>query len=282
MQCPTSRCTRCCHLNGANGGESDCDYCRKADSVILLCTSAYFGRDCNEQPLKDRIQDPWYPINPYTLEPSSVPDRSQQLREIDLSRIFINGRVIKATVIIAIGDEPDIDWLENINFPANPVVKECFVASSIDNICRRRFGETPPEVIGKIPYKEPGPSCKPGPWLIWGYFPNWGAYYWDCLAVSHPAWCQKYLSEIHSEISQRQDFLLTTVHSKIEQKFRVQKYPEPEEDAEQDLLYLAHILPAPIAEPEPENPADWGEVVYNIPNEGGWGVPDGRRTGTGW
>ena len=72
--------------------------------MILLCTSAYFGRDCNEQPLRDRIQDPWYPINPYTLEVSSVPDRSQQLREIDLSRIFINGRVIKATVIIAIGD----------------------------------------------------------------------------------------------------------------------------------------------------------------------------------
>ena len=105
--------------------------------MILLCTSAYFGRDCNVQPLKDRIQDPWYPINPFTLESSSVPDRSQQLREIDLSRIFINGRVIKATVIIAIGDEPDIDWLENINFPANPVVKECFVASSIDNICKK-------------------------------------------------------------------------------------------------------------------------------------------------
>ena len=118
-----------------------------------------------------------------TLEASSVPDRSQRLRDIDLSRVFINGRVIKATVIIAIGDEPDIDWLENINFPVNPVVKQCFVASSIDNICRRRFGETPPEVIGKIPYKEPGPSCKPGPWLIWGYFPNWGAYYFDCIAV---------------------------------------------------------------------------------------------------
>ena len=79
-----SRCTRCCRLNGANGGESNCDYCRKADSVILFCTCAYFGRDCNVQPLKDRIQDPWYPINPFTLEPSSVPDRSQQLREIDL------------------------------------------------------------------------------------------------------------------------------------------------------------------------------------------------------
>ena len=82
--------------------------------MILFCTCAYFGRDCNVQPLKDRIQDPWYPIDPYTLEPSSVPDRSQRLRAIDLSRVFINGRIIKATVIIAIGDEPDIDWLENI------------------------------------------------------------------------------------------------------------------------------------------------------------------------
>ena len=127
--------------------------------MILFCTSAYFGKDCQEKDLQDRIQDPWYPINPLTLQPASVPDRSQQLREIDLSRIFINGRVIKATVIIDIGDEPDIDWLENINFPANPVVKECFVASSIDNICRRRVGESPPEVIGNIPYKEPGPSC---------------------------------------------------------------------------------------------------------------------------
>ena len=87
-------------MNGANGGKSDCDYCRKADSVILFCTCAYFGRDCNVQPLKDRIQDPWYPLDPYTLEASGVPDRSQRLREIDLSRIFINGRIIKATVII--------------------------------------------------------------------------------------------------------------------------------------------------------------------------------------
>ena len=46
-------CCRCCYLNGANGGESYYDYCRKADSVILFCTSVYFGKDCQEKDLQD-------------------------------------------------------------------------------------------------------------------------------------------------------------------------------------------------------------------------------------
>jgi len=55
---------------------------------------------------------------------------------------------------------------------------------------------------------------------------------------------------------------------------------EAEQDAEQDLLYLAHILPAaqpaPIEEPEPENPVEddgWGpRAVVSDPDDG-WGCP---------
>ena len=58
---------------------------------------------------------------------------------------------------------------------------------------------------------------------------------------------------------------------------------EAEQDAEQDLLYLAHILPAaqpaPIEEPEPENPVEddgWGLRAVPSDPDDGWGCAPPR------